>query len=401
MKYDFVSIMDRKGKDAMALDCLGEPWAPAPPKDGYDVIPMWVADMNFPVLPDICQAIVGRINHPSFGYFEPRPEYYDAIIDWHKKRKNVADLKAKYIGYENGVLGGVLSALGTFCSRGDNVLIHNPAYSGFTKVLKQNGYNMIFSDLFIDDKGVWRMDYKDMEEKIVRNNIHAALFCTPHNPTGRVWEKWEVEKMMDLFKKHDVYVVSDEIWSDIIMPGYVHTPTQSVSEDAKNRTVALYAPSKTFNLAGIVGSYHVIYNKRLRDRVNKESSLSHYNEMNVLSMYSLIGAYSSAGHEWTDELCQVLQDNISYACDYIDNHFEGVTYARPQGTYMLYIDCEKWLTNHNMVLDELLKSGWDVGVAWQNGAAYGGKYHIRINLALPLSLVQEAFRRMDKYVFNK
>ena len=142
MKYDFVSIMDRKGKDAMALDCLGEPWAPAPPKDGYDVIPMWVADMNFPVLSDICQAIVGRINHPSFGYFEPRPEYYDAIIDWHKKRKNVADLKAEYIGYENGVLGGVLSALGTFCSRGDNVLIHNPAYSGFTKVLKQNGYNM-------------------------------------------------------------------------------------------------------------------------------------------------------------------------------------------------------------------------------------------------------------------
>ena len=401
MKYDFVSIMDRKGKDAMAFDCLGESWAPGHPKDGFDVIPMWVADMNFPVLPNICEAIIQRVNHPSFGYFEARPEYYEAIINWHKKRKNVTDISAGHIGYENGVLGGILSALGTFCSRGDNVLIHNPAYSGFTKVLKRNGYNMVFSNLVVDENDVWRMDYKDMEEKIVKNNIHAAVFCSPHNPTGRVWERWEIEQMMELFKKYDVYVASDEIWSDIIMPGYVHTPTQSVSEDAKNRTVALYAPSKTFNLAGIVGSYHVIYNKRLRDRVNRESSLSHYNNMNVLSMHSLLGAYCDEGLAWTDELCKVLEGNIEYACDYITNHFEGVWCARPQGTYMLYINCEKWLSLHNMEFEALVRSGWDVGVAWQNGEVYGCKYCIRINLALPLSQVEEAFHRMDKYVFNR
>ena len=137
-----------------------------------------------------------------------------------------------------------------------------------------------------------------MEKKIVENHIHAAIFCSPHNPTGRVWERWEIEKAMEIYKKHDVYVVSDEIWSDLLLNGHKHITTQSVSEDAKQRTVALYAPSKTFNLAGLIGSYHIIYNDWLRDRILKESSLSHYNSMNLLSMYALIGAYKLEGYEW-------------------------------------------------------------------------------------------------------
>jgi cystathionine beta-lyase len=240
-----------------------------------------------------------------------------------------------------------------------------------------------------------------MERKIVQNNIHAALFCSPHNPTGRVWERWEIEKAMELFRKHDVYVVSDEIWSDIILGDNKHIPTQSVSEDARMRTVALYAPSKTFNLAGLIGSYHIIYNKRLRDRVRKEASLSHYNSMNVLSMYALIGAYKPEGYEWVDELCEVLTANVDYACDYVDKHFDGVSVAKPQGTYMLFIDCGEWLEAHGMTLDELLRAGWDVGVAWQDGRQHGGTTHIRVNLALPHSRVKEAFDRLDRYVFNK
>ncbi len=142
-------------------------------------------------------------------------------------------------------------------------------------------------------------------------------FCSPHNPTGRVWERWEIEKAMELYAKYDVTVISDEIWSDIILDGHQHIPTQSVSEDAKNRTVALYAPSKTFNLAGLIGSYHIIYNRTLRERIIKESSLCHYNSMNVLSMYALIGAYKPEGCEWVDELRQVIGENVTYACDYI------------------------------------------------------------------------------------
>ena len=401
MKYDFTSILDRKGKDAIAVDLVGIPGGPYPaPREGFDVIPMWVADMNFPVVPTIQEAMIQRAKQPTFGYFMPREEYFDAIFKWQESHNGVTGLTRENIGYENGVLGGVASALSVLCSKGDNVLVHAPTYVGFTGTLTNNGYHIVHSQLVLDEQGVWRMDFEDMEKKIVENKIHAAIFCSPHNPTGRVWEKWEVEKAMELYKKYDVAVISDEIWSDIILTGYKHTPTQSVSEDAKMRTVALYAPSKTFNLAGLVGSYHIIYNKTMKDRMDKESSLSHYNSMNVMSMHALIGAYQPEGYEWVEELKQVITGNVDFACDYIEKHFEGVTVSKPQGTYMLFIDCQKWCEDHNTDVGEVLKKGWDVGVVWQDGRAFHGKHHIRLNLALPLSRVQEAFDRLDKYVFN-
>ena len=194
-------------------------------------------------------------------------------------------------------------------------------------------------------------------------------------------------------------MISDEIWSDLLLNGHKHTPLQSVSEDAKNRTIALYAPSKTFNLAGLVGSYHIIYNSYLRNRVRAVGSKSHYNSMNVLSMHALIGAYKPEGQEWVDELCQVLSENVNYACDFIKTHFPGVKVSKPEGTYMLFLDCEDWCKTHKKTLDELEKAGWDVGVAWQDGRIFHGEYAIRMNLALPLSRVKEAFNRLEKYVF--
>jgi cystathionine beta-lyase len=401
MKYDFETLIDRHDRDALAIDEIGKGFAPDKPKDGFDVIPMWIADMSFETVPTVSESIRNRISHGAFGYFNPRKEYFDSIIKWQNIRNGVDCLLPEHIGYENGVLGGLLSALGTFCSRGDNVLVHKPTYIGFTMSLKNAGYNIVHSSLKIDENNVWRMDFEDMERKIVENNIHAAIFCSPHNPTGRVWEKWELEKAMEIYKKHDVFVVSDEIWSDIILFGNKHIPTQSVSEDAKNRTVALYAPSKTFNLAGLVGAYRIIYNKKMRERVEKESSLSHYNNMNMLSMYALIGAYKDEGYEWLDELCQVLSDNVNYACEYIKEHFDGIKVSYPEGTYMVFMDCREYLSKQNMTIEELIKKGHDVGVAWQDGALHGGEGFIRLNLAMPFSRVMEAFYRMDKYVFNK
>lgn len=401
MKYDFKSVIDRHCHDALCVDCLGEDWTPCTPDEGFDVIPMWIADMCFKTVPTVTDAIIRRLEHPIFGYFRPSAEYFDAIIKWQKERNGAVDIKAEHIGYENGVLGGMLSAMGTFCSRGDSVLVHSPTYMGFTKSLKNNGYNIVSSPLYLDENNIWRMDFEDMERRIVENRIHAAIFCSPHNPTGRVWERWEIECAMEIFKKHDVKVVSDEIWSDIVLYGNKHIPTQLVSEDAKMRTVALYAPSKTFNLAGLVGAYHVIYNDSLRRRVEKESSLSHYNEVNVLSMHALIGAYCEEGEEWVSELRQVIGENIDYACNYIKDNFKGVTTSHPQGTYMVFMDVSEWLREHNMTLDELLPLGWKVGVAWQDGRQHGGVEHIRLNLALPGCCVREAFERMDKYVFNK
>ena len=402
MKYDFTSIMERHGKDAIAVDGLGTMpgFAPDPPKEGFDIIPMWVADMNFPTVPTVQEAMADRIGHPAFGYFSPSDDYFNAIIRWQERRNGVRDLEKKHIGYENGVLGGLLSALNVFCSKGDHVLLNSPTYIGFTKSLANNGYRAVHSPLYLDEENVWRMDYEDMEKKIVEYKIHAAVFCSPYNPVGRVWTRDEIERAMEIFKRHNVFVVSDEIWSDIITLGHKHIPTQSVSEDARQRTVALYAPSKTFNLAGLVGSYHIIYNDWIRDRVEKESSLSHYNEMNVLSMHALIGAYRPEGYEWVDELCATITGNIDYAADYIETHFEGVKVSRPEGTYMLFIDVEEWCRKHGKTLEEVEKAGWDVGVAWQDGKMFFGPWSIRMNLALPLSRVKEAFERLRRYVFQ-
>ena len=373
--------------------------APSPPKEGFDIIPMWVADMNFPTVPTITQAIAQRIQHPFFGYFATSDDYYNAIIHWQEQRNGVTGLTKECIGYENGVLGGVISALNVLCSKGDNVLLHSPTYIGFTGCLTNNGYHIVHSPLVQDEDGVYRMDFEDMEKKIVENKIHATVFCSPHNPCGRVWERWELEKAMELFQKHDVMVVCDEIWSDIILEGHKHIPMQSISEDARQRTVALYAPSKTFNLAGLIGSYHIIYNKALRDRVDKESSLSHYNSMNVLSMHALVGAYTQEGSDWVDELRQTITGNVDYACGFIAQHFPGVKVQKPQGTYMLFLDCTDWCEAHGKTIDQVQQAGWDVGVAWQDGRAFHGPCHIRMNLALPLSRVQEAFDRLQKYVF--
>ena len=397
MKYDFTTIMDRNGKDAIAVDVI--PYKDTRVKEGFSRIPMWVADMNFQTVPTIPEAIIERTRHAAYGYFSPRDEYYDSIIRWQETRHGVQGLTKECIGYENGVLGGVLSALNVFCSKGDKVLLHSPTYIGFTEALENNGYHMVLSPLVKDREGCWRMDFEDMEQKLKEEKIHAAIFCSPHNPTGRVWEREELMQAMELFRKYDVMVAADEIWSDIILAGSRHIPTQMVSEDARMRTAAFYAPSKTFNLAGLIGSYHIIYNPWIRDRIRKESSLSHYNSMNVLSMHALIGAYKPEGYEWVDELCQVLTENVEYAYRFILEHFDGVSVSKPQGTYMLFLDCEGWCKKHGRTLDELQRAGVEAGVIWQDGRPFHGEYGIRLNVALPKSLLTEAMERLDKMVF--
>lgn len=402
MKYDFTSILDRRGMDAIAVDPGTDPYGIAPKgqtREGFDRIPMWVADMNFPTVPSICEALIQRAKHPAFGYFAPRREYYDSIILWHEQRNEVKGLEKKHIGYQNGVLGGVLSALAVLCSVGDNVLVHAPTYVGFLDEVGQMGYHLIASDLVKDAAGVWRMDYADMEQKIRRHHIHTVIFCSPHNPTGRVWSREELERAYEIFERNDVYVISDEIWSDLTLRGNRHIPLQSVSEDARQRTVAFYAPSKTFNLAGLVGSYHIIYNDYLRDRIRRQSNLSVYNAMNVLSMHALMGAYGPEGSEWVDELRQVLTKNADFAVDFIRQYFEGVEVSRPEGTYMLLLDCGGWLSAHGKTLDELLRAGVEVGILWQDGRQFNRPDSIRMNLALPFSRVEEAFHRLREYVF--
>ena len=398
MKFDFTTIYDRRGRDAMAVDAV-EKIPVFQPNEGFDAIPMWVADMNFATAPAVTEAIRKRLEHPLFGYFMTSDEYFDSIIRWQERRNGVTGLEKEHIGYENGVLGGLMSALAAVCARGDNVLVHSPTYIGFTRSIENGGYHVITSPLKPDRYGVQRMDFFDMETKIKRNDIRAVVFCSPHNPTGRVWEQEELEQFMDMARRLNVTVISDEIWSDLTLRGHRHIPLQSVSDDARQRTVALYAPSKTFNLAGLIGSYHIVYNETLHKRMKKESSLSHYNSMNVLSMHALIGANSDEGSQWVDELREVLTENVKYACRFIRKNLQGVSVQQPEGTYMLFLDCEEYCRRSGRTLDEVKKAGYEVGVVWQDGRPFHGAHHIRMNLALPMEKVVIAMDRLKEYVF--
>ena len=239
------------------------------------------------------------------------------------------------------------------------------------------------------------MDYADMDRKIKENGIRVAIFCSPHNPTGRVWTREELEQALRIFEENNVTVISDEIWADLVFPGVTHTPLQSVNAWAKDHVVAAYAPSKTFN----VGSYHIIYDKDLREKITKWGEKTHYNEMNVLSMHALIAAYSDEGRRWTDGLCSTLSDIAETVCTFVNDELPGVSVQMSQGTYMLFLDVSGYMAATGISLNDLLRRGYDYGVGWQSGALFGSDHAIRINIASPKARVQEALRRMKEYIF--
>ena len=397
MQYDFTTVLDRSGRDSLAANVL--PFEGAAVKEGFDRIPMWIADMSYPTAPPVLEAIRRRLDFPNLGYFPLTEEYMQSILSWQRRRNGVEGLAAEHIGYENGVPGGVSSAVQALSCQGEKILLHSPTYVGFTHTLEDLGRPVVHSPLVRDADGVWRMDYEDMDRKLSQEKIHLAIFCSPHNPTGRVWERWEIEKAMEVYARNSCVVISDEIWSDIIMPGHKHIPTQSVSSDARSRTAAFYAPSKTFSLAGLIGSYHIIYDPYLRDRIQRQGRLSHYNSCNVLSMHGLIGAYSAAGEDWCEQMCRAVDENLALACAFIQANFPGVQVMRSQGTYMLFLDCGVWCREHRVPIRQLLLRGVEVGVLWQNGEDFIWPDSIRMNLALPRSRLEEALRRLKEYVF--
>ena len=397
MEFDFTTVLDRRGKDALAVDVI--PYRDVTVKDGLRPIPMWVADMSFKTAPSIVKAVETRLAHPNFGYFLLPDAYFQAIIDWQTTRHGVQRLLKEHIGYENGVLGGVGSALRALTSEGDPILVHEPTYIGFLHLLHDLKRTVITSPLTRDERGVWRMDYADMEAKIKKHNIKVAIFCSPHNPCGRVWEREEIEQAMAVYARCGCTVISDEIWADLTFEEHRHIPTQSVNDDARNRTIAFYAPSKTFSLAGLIGSYHIIYNDDLRKAVEETGHATYYNSCNVLSLHALLGAYSPEGARWLDELRTVLYGNLKYVRDFMETNFKGVSMFLPEGTYMLFLNCRDWCDAHGVPMDELLKRGVEAGVIWQNGADFGNADCIRLNVALPFSLVEEAMQRLKERVF--
>jgi cystathionine beta-lyase len=396
VKYDFTTVPDRTAGDCIAEELV--PWD-VKPDPGVRPIPMWVADMTFRTAPPVLAAIETRLARHHMGYFSLSDEYYDSILSWQARRLGVTGLAREDIGYENGVLGGVSSAVQALTCPGDRVLVHAPCYVGFTHTMERIGRVLVHSPLRFGEDGVWRMDYEDMDRAIRENGVKVAIFCSPHNPAGRVWERREIEEAMAVYAANGCFVISDEIWSDVVMPGQRHIPTQSVSEDARRRTVALYSPSKGFSLAGLVGSYHVIYDGYLKNRVVSQGRMSGYNACSVLSMHALIGAFSAEGEVWLTEMLQVVDANLAKACAFF-GRYPGVRVMRPQGTYMLFLDCGGYCRAHGVPIAALQRRGVRCGVIWQNGEDFVWPDSIRMNLALPAALLDEALARLERHVFT-
>lgn len=396
MIYDakfFDQVFERRGHDATKWDY------PLFVKDNKDIVPMWVADMDFRTPDCIVDAMAKRLEHHAFGYFKIPQAYFDGIAKWQKERYGVDGVTADQVDYQNGVLGGVSSFVEAYSLPGDWILLNDTCYTGFQSTIANRGRNIVYSPVKETADG-WALDIEDMEKKIIEKKPPIMIFCNPHNPTGHVWSKEEMIAVVELCDKYGMLICSDEIWADFQTGGHKHVPLHTCCPRAKEIVFSMYAPSKTFNLAGLVGSYHVIFNKYLRERMDKVASLSHYNSINVMSMHALVGAYSETGREWVDELLEVLSSNVNYAYDYICKNFKGVKLAKPEGTYMLYLDCEEWCKEHNMSMDDLLKAGVAVGVIWQDGRPFNRPFAIRVNLAVPHSRVIDAMDRLDKYVFN-
>lgn len=395
MKFDFDKIYNR-------LNTNCEKWdEPRDTKSSIytkaeKIIPMWVADMDFAMPDCVLNAIKERCDHPIFGYFIIPEKYYEAINEWHKNHYDINyNIENSDIMYQNSVLGGVSSFITAYSLSGDNILMNSPTYTGFIGTVKNLGRNVCTSKLKLDDNNIYRIDFNDMEQTIIKKNISIFIFCSPHNPTGRVWEKWEIEKVIELCDKYDVKIVSDEIWSDFIMDKTLkHIPTQSVNETARNITMSIYAPSKTFNIAGLVGGYSIIFNKNMKSKISKIGIATHYNEPNILSCSALIGGYEN-GADWVDEMTSYIRNNQKYVVNYINKHFEDIIVYLPQATYLLWIDFSEYITT-NEEFENIYSKMLELGVLPSNGKFFLGEKFIRLNVACPHSLCVEAMEILYK-----
>ena len=396
MKYDFTTFLSRVGHDAIAYDGLGLDGFPKRPDDAYSPISMWVADMNFVCYPGITEGIKARLEYPSFGYFMIPSKYYQAIAWWHYNQFGVKGLKQEHLLYVGGVLGGVVAVLKTFLKEGACVLTHSPTYIGFIHAVKDAGYKLITTPLTIEN-GKYQMDLADMEAKIIAHDIKVMILCNPHNPSGKAWEKEELASICELCKKHEVIIISDEIWADINLNGKKHIPTSSVSSDARMRTISLYAPTKTFNLASLTGAYMVIYNPVFKKMINEYLECTCLNSPHLLSVYALINAYTVGGAEWVGELNSVLSNNVTLLDEFLKGYPE-LKYLMPEATYMFYIDFSKYCEVHNISFQSLLDKGQEVGVIWQDGRPFGWNQAIRINVASPTKELEVAIKRLKELV---
>lgn len=387
MKYNFNEVVDRKGSDSKKWNHMEEHFGT------NDILPLWVADMDFKSADEIIYALKERVDHGIFGYTWGQDSTYDALINWAKKRYNW-DIKKEWIMFTPGVVTGFNIGVRELVNEGEKVLIQPPVYPPFYRVMENNN-RIVNENPLINNGKRFEIDYEDLEKKI-DEDTKLTILCNPHNPVGRVWTKEELTKFGEVCIEKDLIIISDEIHSDFILKGHNHTPIASISKELEQRTITLMAPSKTFNIAGLATSVAIIPNEELRKTYEKAIEAMEIGGVTVFGALGFEIAYNH-GEEWLDELLVYLEDNINYTIDFINKEIPEIKLNRPDGTYLLWLD----FTDLNKSTDEINDALINIGkVGLNDGRSYGrgGDGFFRLNIGCPRSVLEEGLRRIKKAV---
>lgn len=383
-KYNFDEIVDRINTNCLKYDARGSFFG------NPDVLPLWVADMDFRTPDFIVEAIKKRAEHEIFGYTFRPESYTQAIVNWQKKRHNW-DIRPEWISFSPGVVAGLTMAIEALSDKGDGVIVQPPVYFPFFDSVKGSGRQMIENPLKLEN-GRYYFDLDDLRNKITPTT-RLLLLSNPHNPGGMAWIKEELSALAQICLEHKIIIISDEIHSDLIFEGYRHTPLASISEEIAQNCVTLMAPSKTFNTAGLTTSFLVIPNKRYFVAYERVMRLPHLHMGNIFGTVALEAAYTH-GEEWLNQLLVYLHDNYKLLESFFTERMPEVKVIRPEATYLIWID----FSGYGLTDDDLNKKLIDAGVGLNRGTQFGkqGSGFMRINIGCPQSILQEALERIEK-----
>lgn len=381
MKYNFDSINNRVGTNSVKWDIHP------------DVIPLWVADMDFQVLPELKEALSKRVDEGIFGYTLVPESYYEAIINWFDRRHHW-HIDRSWILYTSGVIPAMAAALKAFTLPGEKVLIQTPVYNCFFSSIANCGCEPVENEL-VREGNTYRIDFADFENKCADPKTTVFLLCNPHNPAGRVWTKEELERMNEICMHHDVKVISDEIHCELIMPGYTFVPFASVSEACADNSVILNSPTKNFNIAGLQIANIICKNRQWLRRIDRAVNINETCDVNPFGVIALQEAYNK-GAEWIDELNTYLYDNYKALKDFFHEELPKLEVLKLEGTYLVWVDITALEFTSDEVADKLLKEA----KVWVNsGTMYGrkaGQGYLRINIATPRATLMEGLKRMGR-----
>lgn len=388
MKYDFNKIINRNNTKSLKYDFAKERNIPE------DLLPLWVADMDFQTSPEIIEALNKAVSHGIYGYSEGKEEYFDAVYNWYNDNFNW-QVKKEWLIKTPGVVFAIVLAINALTNEGDSVLIQNPVYYPFTEVIIDNNRKLVNNSLVRNGKK-YEIDFEDFEKKIIENNVKLFILCSPHNPVGRVWKKWELEKIGDICLKHNVKIVSDEIHSDFVYPENKHIVFSSLDEKYQNITITCTAPTKTFNLAGLQISNIFIPNLEIRKKVLKQLDRVGYSQVNLMGLVACEAAYKY-GRQWLNELKEYLLDNLNFLRDYLETNIPQIKLIEPEGTYLIWLDCSAL----GLEDKELEKFIVEKAKLWlDSGYIFGkeGEGFQRINIACPRETLKKALEQLKEAV---